>query len=420
VTGLGCVTPLGAEPGEFWERLVRGESGAGPITLFDASHFPVRIAAEVRHWDLSDTGEDPRQWVRHPRQTQFVVGAAIKAARSAGLEPGSVDPLRMGVYLGCGEVFPDFDKFCRLMSTAVNESDLDLDRLVGENLQTFEPNEDLDLDPGVAASRIAGLLDAQGPNANFTSACVSSSKAIGEAAEAIRAGDAEIMLCGGSHSVINPFGMTGFCRLATLSTHNDEPQKAMRPFDRNRDGFLAGEGGAVLVLEEFEHARKRDAEIWAEFEGWGATHDAYRITDLDPEGRAACRCMKLALADARLYPEDIDYINAHGTATVINDKTETLATKLALGSCAYHVPISSTKPMTGHLTTACGAVEAAICVLAIRHGAVPPTINYETPDPDCDLDYVPNTARELACRHVMTNNFGFGGQNVSLIFSRLD
>jgi 3-oxoacyl-[acyl-carrier-protein] synthase II len=228
------------------------------------------------------------------------------------------------------------------------------------------------------------------------------------------------MLCGGAHSLIHPFGLTGFTRLSTLSTHNENPQTAMRPFDRDRDGFVMGEGGVVLVLEELEYARQRDADIWAEFKGWSATHDAYRITDLDPEGRAACRCIKLALDDARLCPEDIDYINAHGTATVMNDKTETLTTKLAMGSCAYHIPMSGTKAMTGHLTTACGAIEAAVCLLAIRHGAVPPTINYETPDPDCDLDYVPNTARDVACKHVMSNNFGFGGHNTSLIFSRFD
>jgi 3-oxoacyl-[acyl-carrier-protein] synthase II len=278
--------------------------------------------------------------------------------------------------------------------------------------------DSLVLEPGAAAGCIAAALNAQGPHANFTAACVSSSKAIGEAAEAVRRGDADVMLCGGAHSMIHPFGITGFQRLSTLSNRNDEPERASRPFDLQRDGFVVGEGGAVLVLEDRDHARRRGAEIWAEMTGWGTAHDAFRITDLEPDGRAAARCMTLALTDAGLFPEDIDYINAHGSGTAINDRVETLATKRAFGSCAYHVPISSTKSMTGHLTTACGALEALVSIMALRDNAVPPTINYETPDPDCDLDYVPNTARQVRCRHVMSNNFGFGGQNTSLIFSK--
>ena len=418
VTGSGCVSPLGSEVRQVWDRLVRGDSGAGPITLFDAGSFPVRMAAEVRDWDMSDVGEDPAQWQRHARQTQFAVAAALKAGQAASLSDARVDPLRMGVYLGCGEIFPNFTEFCRLMSTSTVDGNLSRDRFVTEAYRTGRPDDDLVMEPGAAAACIAGLFDAQGPNANSTVACVSSSKAIGEAAEAIRRGDADVMFCGGAHSLINPFGVTGFYRLSTLSTRNEDPAGATRPFDRYRDGFVMGEGGAVLVLESLEHARRRGAEIWAEFKGWGMTHDAYRITDLDPDGRAAARCMTLALADANLFPEDIDYINAHGTATAVNDRAETLATKRALGSCAYHVPMSSTKSMTGHLTTACGAIEALASVMALCTGVVPPTINYEDPDPDCDLDYVPNTAREVACRNVMSNSFGFGGHNVSLVFSR--
>jgi 3-oxoacyl-[acyl-carrier-protein] synthase II len=405
---------------DVWERLVRGESGAGPITLFPAEKFPVRIAAEVKRWDLSAFGEDLVGWQRHARQTQFAMVAARQAGRSAGLDDIATDPRRRGVFLGCGEIFPEFCQFCTLTGAALDHDEFDLDQFIAGAGRVLPPEEDLILEPGAAAGGIAGLFDAQGPNANFTAACVSSSRAIGEAAEAIRRGDADVMLCGGAHSMIHPFGLTGFHRLATLSLHNDEPHKAIRPFDRSREGFIIGEGGAVFVLESLDHARRRDAEIWAEFTGWGTTHDAFRITDLDPEGRAAAHCMTLALADAGLYPEHIDYINAHGTATVLNDKTETLATKRAFGNCAYHVPMSSTKSMTGHLTTACGAIEALAAVMALREGVVPPTINYESPDPQCDLDYVPNTAREVACRHVMSNNFGFGGLNVSLIFSRYD
>lgn len=228
------------------------------------------------------------------------------------------------------------------------------------------------------------------------------------------------MFAGGAHSMIHPFGITGFHRLSTLTTRNDEPQKAARPFDRERDGFVVGEGGTVLVLEELESARRRGANILGELTGWGITHDAYRITDLDPEGRTAARSMMLALEDAGLNPEDIDYINAHGSGTVINDKTETLAIKQALGDCAYHLPISSTKSMTGHLTTACGVLEAFVCLMAIRDGVVPPTINYENLDPECDLDYVPNTSHEVPCKVAMSNTFGFGGQNVVLILERYE
>jgi 3-oxoacyl-[acyl-carrier-protein] synthase II len=416
VTGVGGITPLGCEVRGIWDRLLSGQSGVGPISLFDATGFPVRIAAEVRNWTIQDVGEDPADWIRHARQTQFAFGAALKAARAAGLPAAEIAPLRMGVFLGCGEIFPDFGTFCRAIAGASGGGTLALERFV--SAVGRDASAGLVMEPGAAVGCIAAALNAQGPNANFTTACVSSSKAIGEAAEVVRRGDADVMLCGGAHSMIHPFGITGFQRLSTLSERNEEPTRASRPFDLHRDGFVVGEGGAVLVLEDLDHARRRGAEIWAEFSGWGTAHDAFRITDLEPDGRAAARCMALALADAGLSPEDIDYINAHGSGTAVNDRVETLATKRALGSCAYHVAMSSTKSMTGHLTTACGALEALICVMTVRDDAVPPTINYETPDPDCDLDYVPNTAREVCCRHVMSNNFGFGGQNTSLIFSK--
>ena len=417
VTGIGGVTPLGCDIRSIWSRLLDGQSGVGPISLFDATGFPVRIAAEVRNWSIEEVGEAPAAWARHARQTQFAYASAMKASRMAGLADAPLNPLRMGVFLGCGEIFPDFAPFCQAVAQSSAGGSLALERFVD---RLRDADDRLVLDPGAAAGAVAAALNAQGPHANFTAACVSSSKAIGEAFEAVRRGDADVMLCGGAHSMIHPFGITGFHRLSTLSQRNEDFQHASRPFDLQRDGFVVGEGGAVLVLEELDHARRRRAEIHAELRGWGTAHDAFRITDLEPDGRAAARCMNLALADAGLSPEDIDYINAHGSGTAINDRVETLAAKRALGSCAYHVPMSSTKSMLGHLTTACGAVEALICVLALQHHAVPPTINYETPDPECDLDYVPNTAREVRCRHVMSNNFGFGGQNTSLIFSQLD
>lgn len=416
VTGIGGVTPLGCDIRSIWSRLLDGQSGVGPISLFDATGFPVRIAAEVRNWSIQDVGEDPAAWSRHARQTQFAFASAIHAGRMAGLVDAGLNPMRLGIFLGCGEIFPDFGPFCQAVAQSSPSGSTALERFVD---RLRDDDDGLVLDPGAAAGCIAGALNAQGPHANFTAACVSSSKAIGEAFEAIRRDDADVMLCGGAHSMIHPFGITGFHRLSTLSQRNEDFQHASRPFDLQRDGFVVGEGGAVLVLEELDHARRRGAEIHAELRGWGTAHDAFRITDLEPDGRAAARCMQLALADAGLAPEDIDYINAHGSGTSINDRVETLAVKRALGSCAYHIPMSSTKSMLGHLTTACGAVEALICVLTLRHQVVPPTINYETPDPDCDLDYVPNTARQVRCRHVMSNNFGFGGQNTSLIFSRL-
>jgi 3-oxoacyl-[acyl-carrier-protein] synthase II len=244
--------------------------------------------------------------------------------------------------------------------------------------------------------------------------------AIGEALETIRRGDADMMLAGGTHSLINPFGISGLHRLSALSTRNEEPERASRPFDGQRDGFVIGEGGAILVLEEMEHARQRGVEILGELRGYATTHDAFRLSDPRPDGATAAHCIELAVRDAEINPEDVDYVNAHGSSTVMNDAAETVAVKAALGDHAYRVPVSSTKSMTGHLTTACGAIETLACLLTIRHGVAPPTINYEYPDPECDLDYVPNEARDIRCRHTLNNNFGFGGQNVSLVLSRFE
>lgn len=420
ITGAGCVTPLGANPKELWAALTEGRSGVGPLTLFDASGFPVQIAAEVRNWDFADVCDNAAAWSRHARQTKFAIGSALGAVRSSGVLDAVTDPHRIGVFTGCGEIYPDFEQFCRWTAAATSDHQFELGRFLATAQMSCSPDEQSVLEPSSAVGLIAGLLDIQGPSINYTAACVSSSKAICDAADAIRYGDADVMLAGGAHSMIHPFGLTGFHRLSTLSTYRGAPSKAARPFDRERDGFVVGEGGTILVLEELQHALRRGAEIWGELRGWATTHDAYRITDLEPEGRAAARCVGLALREAELNPEDIDYINAHGSGTVVNDKTETLAMKRALGNWAYHVPISSTKSMTGHLTTACGAIEALICLMVLRHRVAPPTINYATPDPECDLDYVPNTARPILCKHVMNNSFGFGGQNVVLVFSHFE
>ena len=326
-----------------------------------------------------------------------------------------IEPDRFGVYLGAGEGQQDFDNFSRMMVAALANGELDLGAFIREGLQRLDPQLELEQEPNMPAAYLATLFNAQGPNLNCLTACAASSQAVGEATEIIRRGEADVMLSGGAHSMIHPFGVTGFNLLTALSERNDEPERASRPFDLNRDGFILGEGAAMVVLEDYERAKQRGAAIHGEILGYGTTADAFRITDTHPEGRGAITCIKMALKDAGKNGADIDYINAHGTSTQVNDKVETLAIKESLGEVAYKIPVSSTKSMTGHLIAAAGATELIICLLAMRDGVVPPTINYETPDPACDLDYIPNAARDKKCRTTLTNSFGFGGQNISLI-----
>jgi 3-oxoacyl-[acyl-carrier-protein] synthase II len=418
VTGVGCVTPLGAELETVWTRLLAGDSGIGYITLFDASNFPTKISAEVRNWDLSEVGEDPEDWKYQGRHTHFAVGAAKKAIADSGIEPARIDPTRFGVYTGSGEGQQDFHSFTRMMVAALEGDHLDLARFTKTGLEILHPISELEQEPNMPAGHLASLFGAQGPNVNCLTACAASSQAIGEAVEIIRRGEADVMLSGGAHTMIHPFGVTGFNLLTALSTYNDEPQKASRPFDRHRDGFVLGEGAGMVILEALDHANARGAHIYGEITGYGSTADAFRITDTHPQGRGAISCIQMALDDARLDPDRIDYINAHGTSTNVNDRVETLAIKQVFGERAYQIPVSSTKSMMGHLIAAAGATELIFCLLAIRDNVVPPTTNYETPDPDCDLDYVPNTAREVPCDNVLSNSFGFGGQNITLIARR--
>ena len=419
VTGIGCVTPLGAEIDTIWRRLLAGESGIGYTTLFDASNFPTKISAEVRDWDVSDVGEDPEDWKYQGRHTRFAVGASKKAVADSGIDTTKIDPTRFGVYLGSGEGQQDFDRFTQMMVAGLKEgNDLDLVPFIRTGLENLHPIAELEQEPNMPAGHLASLFGAEGPNVNCLTACAASSQAIGEASEIIRRGEADIMLSGGTHTMIHPFGVTGFNLLTALSTHNDEPTKASRPFDRNRDGFVLGEGSGMIVLESLEHAKARGARIYGELVGFGSTADAFRITDTHPEGRGAISCIKMALADAGINLDGIDYINAHGTSTSVNDKVETLAVKRVFGEQAYKIPVSSTKSMMGHLIAAAGATEVIFCLLAIRDNVVPPTMNYETPDPDCDLDYVPNQARQIECNTCLTNSFGFGGQNISLILKQ--
>jgi 3-oxoacyl-[acyl-carrier-protein] synthase II len=419
ITGMGLVTPLGVRVEELWKNLMAGASGVGLTTVFDASRFPTKISAEVRNWDIADEGQDAKHWQFCGRHTKFAAGAALQAMRDAGLEKGlPADPTRLGVYLGSGEGQQDFDSFTSMMMAAISGDTLDVAKFTKLGLETLHPLSEVEQEPNMPAGHLAGMFNAQGPNLNCLTACAASSQAIGEATELVRRGDADVMLSGGTHSMIHPFGVTGFNLLTALSTRNDEPARASRPFDNERDGFVLGEGAAMVVLEELEHAKRRGAKIHGELLGYGSTADAYRITDTHPEGRGAAACITMALKDAGLGTHDIHYINAHGTSTDVNDKVETLAIKKVFGEHAYKIPVSSTKSMMGHLIAAAGATELIVCLLAIRDGMLPPTINYENPDPNCDLDYVPNKSRPGKCDRALSNSFGFGGQNISLIVGR--
>lgn len=418
VTGMGCINPLGNDVESMWKGVKEGRSGVGYTTIFDASKFPTKISAEIKNWDITKTGEDAETWKHRARHTKFACGAAKQAVAQSGILDAKLDPTRIGVYLGCGEGAQDFTSFTQMMTAALTSDGLDLAAFAKKGLEILNPAAEIEQEPNMPAGYVAGMFNLQGPNANCLTACAASSQAIGEATEIIRRGDADAMLSGGAHSMIHPFGVTGFNLLTALSTSNDEPTKASRPFDRLRDGFVLGEGGAMIVLEEFEHAKRRGATILAEVLGYGTTADAYRITDIHPEGRGAIACMKMAIADANLSPADIQYVNAHGTSTAVNDRVETVACKQVFGERAYQTPVSSTKSMMGHLIAAAGVTEAIVCMLAIRDNVLPPTINYENPDPDLDLDYVANAARPAPLHYALSNSFGFGGQNISLVVGR--
>ncbi|HEV3162997.1 MAG TPA: beta-ketoacyl-ACP synthase II [Isosphaeraceae bacterium] len=419
VTGMGMVTPMGRDLDSSWSALQEGRSGVGPISLFDASTFPTRIAAEARGFNLEDYVNDPARWGECCRNTQFAVAAARMAVDHSALEDyEDLDRSRFGVYLGSGEGQQDFPRFVSLVHASTRQGKVDTSEFTSHGVRELQPIPEAEQEPGTPAGHLASLFGAQGPNANCLTACAASSQAIGEAVEIIRRGDADVMLSGGTHSMIHPFGVTGFNLLTALSTRNEEPTRASRPFDRDRDGFILGEGAGMLILEELEHAKTRGAEIYGEVIGYGSTADAFRITDSHDEGRGAIACMREALADAELNPEDVDYINAHGTSTAVNDSIETLAIKRTFGDTAYKVPISSTKSMMGHLIAAAGSVEAIVCLLTIRDGVLPPTMNLDNPDPACDLDYIPHEARRKAVDVTLSNSFGFGGQNIALILRR--
>jgi 3-oxoacyl-[acyl-carrier-protein] synthase II len=420
ITGLGVITPLGHTVDDLFQAQIEGKSGVAPIKNFQASRFPTNFAAEVKDFDLKKHVADCARWEHCGVNSRFSAAASQQALADAGvLALNNVDPTRFGVYLGCGEGMQDFYGLVALISQSyqADQRAIDYAGFTAAAFHTLVPAREAEQEMHTTAGHLAAHFGLEGPNYSCLTACAASSQAIGEATEMIRHGDADLILSGGSHSMIHPVGVTGFNLITALSTNGAVPERASRPFDGKRDGFVLGEGSGMLVLEELEHAKKRGAKIYAEMTGYGSTCDAFRATDSHPEGRGAVACISGALADGRLNTDDIGYINAHGTSTQVNDQVETLAIKKVFGQKAYQIPVSSSKSMIGHLIAAAGAVELIISVMAIRRGMLPPTINYENPDPECDLDYVPNVAREKRVRHALSNSFGFGGQNVSLVVS---
>jgi 3-oxoacyl-[acyl-carrier-protein] synthase II len=433
ITGIGWVTPMGHDIENVWKRLLAGESGIDRITLFDAATFPTTFAAEVKGYDVARHVADMSRHAGVGRNTAFALGACAQAwesarlgplspaGRAAGLPPVALDLDRVGIYLGSGEGSLDFDTYtaAALMAWDPAAGCLDTVKWARVALERMHAQRELEQEPNMPLAHLALLTGARGPAFNCLTACAASTQAIGEATQILRRGDADVMVAGGAHSMIHPFGVTGFNRLTALSTCNDNPRKASRPFDSCRGGFVLGEGAGVVILETLAHAQARRAPLLAEVVGYGSTADAFRITDQDPQGMGAVVAMREALRDAGLQPADVHYINAHGTGTRENDGNETSAIKQVFGAHAPRVPVSSIKSMMGHLIAAAGAVELITCVLAIRDRVLPPTINYENPDPECDLDYVPNQARPSACDVALSNSFGFGGQNDSIIIRRV-
>jgi 3-oxoacyl-[acyl-carrier-protein] synthase II len=405
ITGIGLVTPIAIGTEETWQGLLAGRSGIGPITRFDHTAFATHFAGEVK-------GFDPTKWMtaREAKTLdpfiQYAMAAGSLAVADSGLEISGEFAERVGCFVGAGlGGVTTIEATCKTLSEKGPR-------------HGFSPFFVPMIIVNLASGNLSIKFGAKGPNLSQVSACSTGTHAIGDAFRVIERGDADAMICGGTEATVTPLGVGGFNAMRALSTRNQAPTEASRPFDRDRDGFVIAEGAGILVVEELEHAKARGAKIYAELRGYGANADAHHITSPAPEGAGAQRCMKLALKDAKLGPGDIGYINAHGTSTKINDATETLAIKKVFGDAARKLMVSSTKSMTGHMLGAAGGVETAVCALALARGVIPPTINYTTPDPECDLDYVPNTAREARVQYTLSNSFGFGGTNACLILSR--
>lgn len=406
ITGLGIVSPIGNDVPAFWEAIKAGKSGVAPITLVDASDLAVKIAGEVKNFDPS-LRIDPKEARKMDRYTQFAVYAAAEALQDSGLRKEDLDPERTGVYLGTGQGG----------SASIEEAAL---RLFERGPGRVPPLTVAKALANFGPAQIALFTGATGPCQCIVTACAAGTDALGSAMRIIREGHADVMFAGGAEASIVRMCMASFINVQALSTRNDEPERASRPFDRDRDGFVMAEGGAVLVLEEYERAKARGARIYCEIAGFATTCDAHHLTAPDPEGRGVARAMKLAVADAGLAMEDIDYVSAHGTSTPLNDPIETKAIKHAFGAHAARLKVSSIKSMTGHCIGGAGAIEAVASVLAIRDGFVPPTINLENPDPECDLDYVPNVGISMPVRAVVKNSMGFGGQNAAIVLKKPD
>ncbi len=406
ITGIGTLNPLGMDMGTTWEGLVAGKSGIDYITLFDASGLDAKFGGEVKGFEATDHMN--RKEARHTdRFAQLAIAAARQALEQSGIKIDSDNQDNIGTIIGSA---------IGGLTTLFTQMKVFLEKGPSRVSPFLTPMMIAD----IAAAQVSIALGLKGPNLCTTTACSSGSDAIGAAYEFIKRGDAIAMFAGGTESIMGPMGFTAFTSLKSLSTRNDEPQKASRPFDMERDGFVISEGATIMVMEDFNHARKRGANILAEFFSYGASADAFHVTQPVEDGNGAARSMQTALNKARLCPTDIDYINAHGTSTPLNDKTETIAIKTVFGENAYKIPVSSTKSMTGHLIGGAGALEAAICIRTIQNGIIPPTINLTHPDPECDLDYVPNVARHTPVSIALSNSFGFGGHNSTLIFRKYD
>ncbi len=404
ITGIGLVTPIGIGKEEFWQSLIQGKSGIDKISYFDTSEYPTKIAAEVKNFDYMNF-ISPKEANRMDKNTQFSIVSAMLALKDSKLEIPKINSYSTGVIIGSG---------------------------IG-GIETFEKQHKILLEKGprrvspffipmmisnISAGEIAIKIGAKGPNGVITTACASSTHAIGMAFKLLQQGDAQIILSGGTEAAISPMALAGFCKMKVLSIKNNEPSCASRPFDRGRDGFIMGEGAGILILETLKHAKERNANIYAEIFGFGMTADAYHITAPAPDGEGAIRAMEIALRDAKINPSQIDYINAHGTSTPLNDKLETLAIKKVFGKHAYDLKISSIKSMTGHLLGASGGVEAIATALTIKNNIIPPTINYNSPDPECDLDYVPNKSKKEIVNYAISNSFGFGGHNGVIVLGK--
>jgi len=404
VTGLGAITPVGNNAEELWTALTHARSGIGPITKFDAAAYPTRIAGEIRNFDPL-AYVDKKDARRLDPYLQYAVASSVQAVTDAGLDPARVDAERFGVMIGSG---------IGGITTLLDGEHVLLQKGPDRVSPFIIPMLIINMASGLVSMRFG----AKGPNSSVVTACATGNHAIGDAFKLIRYGEADVMVAGGAEAMIVPLTIAGFCAMKAMSTRNDDPQKASRPFDAARDGFVCGEGAGIVVIESLEHAVRRDARIYAEVIGYGMTGDAHHMTAPDPEGDGAARAMALALKSAGLHASEVGYINAHGTSTPYNDKFETIAIKRVFGDHARKLAVSSTKSMTGHLLGAAGGVEAIATALALHHGLLPPTINYETPDPDCDLDYVPNQARKQDVEVALSNAFGFGGTNATLAFRK--